>query len=162
MDASSPPRYRRFSTRPGPAPTSGSDLPAYTRRNTLTQAINLRRDPTEHIFLAADGKSKPWITLRVFSSAKSSKSLPTFFEKENIDGKLEIDAERGDSIQAITAVVWSCQRFFRAFINHRIGDRPYHHWVECRRLLRLLEPQSAHLVKIFRHASDTFVLAGCL
>ena len=105
MDASSPPRYRRFSTRPGPAPSSGSELPPYTRRNTLTQPINLRREPTEHVFQVADGKSKPWITLRVFSSAKSSKSLPTFFEKENITGRLELDAERGDSIQAITAMV---------------------------------------------------------
>ncbi|KAF8968052.1 hypothetical protein BDZ97DRAFT_449634 [Flammula alnicola] len=105
MDASSPPRYRRFSTRPGPAPLSGSELPPYTRRNTLTQPINLRREPTEHVFQLSDGKSKPWITLRVFSSAKSSKSLPTFFEKENINGRLELDAERGDSIQAITAMV---------------------------------------------------------
>ncbi|KIM40544.1 hypothetical protein M413DRAFT_445987 [Hebeloma cylindrosporum] len=105
MDASSPPRYRRFSTRPGPAPSSGSELPPYTRRNTLTQPVNIRREPTEHVFQIADGKSKPWITLRVFSSAKSSRSLPTFFEKENITGRLEIDAERGDSIQAVTAMV---------------------------------------------------------
>ncbi|KJA16442.1 hypothetical protein HYPSUDRAFT_147727 [Hypholoma sublateritium FD-334 SS-4] len=117
MDASSPPRYRRFSTRPGPAPSSGSELPAYTRRNTLTQAVNLRRDPTEHVFQAADGKSKPWITLRVFSSAKSSKSLPTFFEKENVNGKLEIDAERGDSIQAVTAVVTG-----RIITGSNVGD----------------------------------------
>lgn len=107
MDASSPPRYRRFSTRPGPAPSSGvaAELPPYTRRNTLTQAINLQREPTEHVFQLADGKPKPWFTLRVFSSAKSSKSLPTFFEKENINGMLELDAQRGDSIQAITAIV---------------------------------------------------------
>jgi hypothetical protein len=115
MDASSPPRYRRFSTRPGPAPSSGAaELPPYTRRNTLTQPINLHREPTEHVFQLADGKSKPWVTLRVFSSAKSSKSLPTFFEKENITGRLELDAQRGDSIQAITAVV----RFY--FYRHAI------------------------------------------
>ncbi|KDR78972.1 hypothetical protein GALMADRAFT_63777 [Galerina marginata CBS 339.88] len=105
MDASSPPRYRRFSTRPGPAPSSGSELPPYTRRNTLTQPVNFRRDPTEHVFQLADGKSRPWITLKLYSSAKSSKSLPTFFEKENITGLLELEAERGDSIQAITATV---------------------------------------------------------
>lgn len=119
MDASSPPRYRRFSVRPGPAPSSGSELPPYTRRNTLTQPINLRREPTEHIFQVADGKSKPWITLRVFSSAKSSKSLPTFFEKENITGRLELDAERGDSIQAITAMV--CLQSLFSFDANFIG-----------------------------------------
>lgn len=41
----------------------------------------------------------------MYSSAKSSKSLPTFFEKESINGLLELDAEKGDSIQAITATV---------------------------------------------------------
>ncbi|KAF9563247.1 hypothetical protein CPC08DRAFT_761006 [Agrocybe pediades] len=105
MDASSPPRYRRFSTRPGPVPSSGSDLPPYTRRSTLTQPINLRREPTEHVFQLSDGKPKPWVTLKIFSSAKSSKSLPTFFEKENITGSLELDAERGDSIHGVTVVV---------------------------------------------------------
>ncbi|PPR02623.1 hypothetical protein CVT24_002194 [Panaeolus cyanescens] len=105
MDVSSPPRYRRFSSRPGPAPSSATELPPYTRRNTLAQPINVRREPTEHIFQLSDGKSRPWLTLTVFSSAKSSKSLPTFFEKENITGRLEIQAERGDSIQAVSATV---------------------------------------------------------
>ncbi|CAA7267040.1 unnamed protein product [Cyclocybe aegerita] len=114
MDASAPPQYRRFSSRPGPAPSSvlassaaANELPAYSRRNTLAQPIpaGLRREPTEHVFQSAEGKNRPWITLRVYSSAKSARSLPTFFEKENINGKLEVDAVRGDSIQAITVVV---------------------------------------------------------
>lgn len=105
MDVSSPPRYQRFSTRPGPVPLSGSELPPYTRRNSLIQPVAVRRDATEHIFQLSEGKSKPWITLRVQSSAKSSKSLPTFFEKENITGQLELFAEKGDSIQSISATV---------------------------------------------------------
>ncbi|TFK40191.1 hypothetical protein BDQ12DRAFT_628002 [Crucibulum laeve] len=105
MDVPSPPRYRRFSTRPGPAPVSASELPAYTRRNTLAQPVVVRRESTEHVYHVADGKSRPGITLKVYSSAKSSKSLPTFFEKENINGQLEIHAEKGDSIQAITAII---------------------------------------------------------
>ncbi|KAF9524862.1 hypothetical protein CPB83DRAFT_773149 [Crepidotus variabilis] len=109
VDIAAPPQYRRYSARPGPVPVADStahDLPAYTRRNTLCQPMHdSRREPTEHVFQVADGKSKPWITLKLSSSAKSSKSLPTFFEKENINGQLEVDAERGDSIQAITATV---------------------------------------------------------
>jgi len=54
-----------------------------------------------------DGRSKPWASLKVLSSAKSAKSLPTFFEKENINGTLELNADKCDSIQAITASV-SC------------------------------------------------------
>ena len=108
MDFSTPPQYRR-SSRQGLgrlSDVSGSELPPYSRRNTLAQQpLSAPREPTEHVFQIADGKSKPWITLTLRSSAKSSRSLPTFFEKENINGQLEVDAEKGDSIQAITAAV---------------------------------------------------------
>lgn len=106
MDVSSPPRYRRFS-RPGPAPSSGTDqnLPPYTRRNTLLQPVTLHRAPTEHVYPLVDGRSRPWATLKVYSSAKSAKSLPTFFEKEKINGSLELNVEKGESIQAVTATV---------------------------------------------------------
>lgn len=101
MDVVSPPHYRRLFSSPG----QSDELPAYTRRNTLTQSV-ARRDPTEHVFVLTE-KNRPWVTLKLYSSAKSSKSLPTFFEKENIKGSLEIDADRGDSIQSVTAVVRS-------------------------------------------------------
>ena len=100
MDVSSPPQYRRFS-RPG----SGTAPPAYTRCNTIAHTLPPPPEPTEHVFQVTDGKSKPWIKLTLRSSARSAKSLPTFFEKENINGQLEVEAERGDSIQAITATV---------------------------------------------------------
>ncbi|KAF9453506.1 hypothetical protein P691DRAFT_755560 [Macrolepiota fuliginosa MF-IS2] len=97
MDASAPPSYRRYSTRPGLASVS-NDLPPYTRRHTLNQPGQVApREPTEHIYQINDGK----ILLKINSSAKSSKSLPTFFEKENITGQLEVVAERGDSIHSI-------------------------------------------------------------
>jgi hypothetical protein len=101
----SPPPYRRLS-RPGPAPQSANDLPAYTRsrRHTLAQPA-VRREPTEHVFQLMDGR-KPWVILKVYSSARLSKSLPTFFERENINCKLEVRAGSGDSsIQAISATV---------------------------------------------------------
>ncbi|KAJ7126828.1 hypothetical protein C8R44DRAFT_106214 [Mycena epipterygia] len=102
MDASSPPRYRRFS-RPGPAPQS-ADLPAYTRRNTLAQPI-ARREPVEHVYPLADGKGRPWASLTLKSSAKSGKSVPTFFEKEHINGSFQLSAEKGDSIQSVTVTI---------------------------------------------------------
>lgn len=107
MDFSSPPQYRRFSRPPsGPFTDSTNDvLPPYSRRATIAQPVHAVREPTEHVFQTSEGKSKPWFTLKLRSSAKSSRSLPTFFEKENINGQLEVDAERGDSIQAITATV---------------------------------------------------------
>lgn len=111
-----PPQYSGFGYAAGLLPSimaSGpdSELPAYSRRrHTLAQPIgtlSIPRAPTEHIYPLVDGRSsgKPWATLKIFSSAKSSKSLPTFFEKENINGSFELHAERGDSIQAVTATV---------------------------------------------------------
>ncbi|KAK7016286.1 hypothetical protein R3P38DRAFT_3321389 [Favolaschia claudopus] len=102
MDASSPPRYRRFS-RPGPAPQS-ADLPAYTRRNTLAQPI-ARREPVEHLYPLSDSKGRPWASLSLMSSAKSAKSVPTFHEKEHINGSFQLAAEKGDSIQSVTVIV---------------------------------------------------------
>ncbi|KAJ7170804.1 hypothetical protein C8R43DRAFT_944647 [Mycena crocata] len=101
MDAS-PPRYRRFS-RPVPAQSAG-DLPAYTRRNTLAQPI-ARREPVEHIYPLTDGKSHPWASLTLRSSAKSVKSVPTFFEKEHINGSFQLTADKGDSIQSVTITI---------------------------------------------------------
>jgi hypothetical protein len=63
------------------------------------------REPAEHIYKLNDGK----VVLKIHSSAKSSKSLPTLFEKENINGQLTVDAERGDSIHAIYITVGRLQ-----------------------------------------------------
>ncbi|KAK0223391.1 hypothetical protein IW262DRAFT_1269466 [Armillaria fumosa] len=103
MDATSPPRYRRYS-RSGPAPVPSTDLPPYSRHNTPT-GRHTPREPTEHVFQIMSGKDKAWATLKVFSSAKSAKSLPTFYEKEIINGIVDLDVERGDSIQAVNATV---------------------------------------------------------
>jgi hypothetical protein len=81
-----------------------ADLPAYTRRNTLAQPIT-RREPVEHIYPLVDGKGRPWASLSLMSSAKSAKSLPTFFEKERINGSFQLTAEKGDSIQSVTVTV---------------------------------------------------------
>ena len=131
MDASSPPRYRRYS-RHGLVPPSGSELPSYTRRNV--SQVTASRQATEHLFHVFNAKGKkPWMTLKVYSSAKSSKSLPTFFEKEKINGLLEVDVEKGDSILAITATVCVfCSNnilYKSTYPLPSSGDWSYHHWV---------------------------------
>lgn len=104
MDALSPPPYRQLS-RQGQASHSGSELPRYTRRNTLVHPV-APRDPTQHVFSLSDGRARPWLVLRVASSAKSTKTLPIFYEKENINATLELHAEKGDSsIQSVMAMV---------------------------------------------------------
>jgi hypothetical protein len=60
-----------------------------------------RQELVEHVYQINDGK----IVLKINSSAKTSKSLPTFFEKDNVTGQLEIAAGKGDSIQSIVITV---------------------------------------------------------
>ena len=62
------------------------------------------REPIEHVY-ALKENNRNWVTLKLYSSAKSPKSLPAFFEGEHINGSLEINAERGDSIHSVTAKV---------------------------------------------------------
>ncbi|KAJ3757690.1 hypothetical protein EV360DRAFT_83778 [Lentinula raphanica] len=105
MDLLSPPPYRQ--SRQGQASQSGSELPRYTRRNTLVHPV-APREPTQHVLSLSDGRGRPWLVLKISSSAKSTKSLPLFHEKENITATLELhaDADKGDpSIQAVTALV---------------------------------------------------------
>jgi len=104
MDAWSPPPYRRHS-RQGQASQSGSELPRYTRRNTLVHTTTVR-EPTQHVFSLSDGRPRPWLVLQVSSSAKSAKVLPTFYEKEKINATLELRADKGDSsIQSVIAMI---------------------------------------------------------
>ncbi|KAG7089409.1 hypothetical protein E1B28_011097 [Marasmius oreades] len=95
-----PPPY--IEPRTGQVPSSGTEtLPRYTRRNTIAQPL-IRREPIEHVFQLVDGR-RAWAILKLYSSAKSAKSIPTFYEKEKITGTLEIDAVKGDSsIRIIT------------------------------------------------------------
>ncbi|KAF8628024.1 hypothetical protein AX15_004141 [Amanita polypyramis BW_CC] len=100
---SSQPDYWRVTRGPGQVPES-NELPSYTRHNILHPPV-VRQEPTEHIYQLAEGKSRPWVTLKIYSSAKSAKSLPVFLERRPITASLEVQAEKGDSIHQIMSIV---------------------------------------------------------
>jgi len=54
--------------------------------------------------------------------------------------------------------------FFFQLEFHRMtkGDWSYHHWFKHRRLLRLPEPNPAHLVKISRRTAGAFPFRRCI
>ncbi|KAJ7581369.1 hypothetical protein C8J56DRAFT_959861 [Mycena floridula] len=94
------PEYRRLSAS---GPSSG--LPVYTDVDAAgpSEPIAAPR-PTEHVFPVLGSKSTPWATLKVSSSAKSAKSIPVLYEKEDLRCELVVEA-KGQGIQAISAVV---------------------------------------------------------
>lgn len=86
---------------PVPPPNITDEPPPY--KNAHAQD-HIPQDLTEHTFLLKEN-SRNWVTLKLYSDAKSPKSLPLYFEGEGIVGSLAINAEKGDSVHSITAKV---------------------------------------------------------
>ena len=103
MDAQHPPRSPSASQ----PDAASNEPPPYISptQDSLTHPVT-PRVPTEHRFhLNENNRNVNWVTLKLYSRAKSSTSLPVYFERENINGSLEINAEKGDSISSLTAKV---------------------------------------------------------
>jgi hypothetical protein len=83
-------------------PKTDSDVPPpYVDRNASAQP-STPREPTEHAYFLKDSKK---VTLKLYSEAKSPKSLPVYFGREKINGSLEINGEKGDSIHSVSVKV---------------------------------------------------------
>lgn len=107
--------------RAGLAPAR-SELPPYSqqrpsRRNTLGAPLQPPREPTAHRFQLLNGAGQPWAALKLYSHAKSSKSLPSFHEKEKLNGSVDLNLDRGDSVSAICVRV----RPFHDARAHRVA-----------------------------------------
>ncbi|KAK7040800.1 hypothetical protein VNI00_009706 [Paramarasmius palmivorus] len=77
---------------------------AQARINHPSQdASTVRRELTEHVFQLEDSRHRPWATLKLFSGARSSKSLPKFYELERINGTLELEGD--SSMRSITIAI---------------------------------------------------------
>ena len=97
----------------GPAPYSQihTELPPYTRHHTQAPCY---RERVGHVFTLANGRSKPWATLKLLSSATSSERLPTYYQREPIVGSLELNLEKSDAIMSISATVSKVPSFLEA------------------------------------------------
>ncbi|TRM64222.1 hypothetical protein BD626DRAFT_249145 [Schizophyllum amplum] len=98
----------------GPAPGDMQLPPYHPRRRPRTAAaphtstshshphsLTSTRAPTEHTIALDDGS----VVLHLRSSARSAKSLPTYFEKESVVGALHVRAGRLEGVHGITATV---------------------------------------------------------
>ncbi|KAJ6570979.1 hypothetical protein DFH09DRAFT_1153490 [Mycena vulgaris] len=83
---------------------SVSSLPAYTPRPHPRQHGG-SRGSTEHIFSLKEQKKKIRATLKLFSSATTPTSLPTFLEGDKIHGSLALHIHSGEKIAAVSVLV---------------------------------------------------------
>ncbi|KAF7312490.1 hypothetical protein MIND_00262700 [Mycena indigotica] len=81
---------------------SVTSLPAYSAQQHRPRTASAAREPTEHLFELKDKKQRAWATLKLNSSARSSSSLPTFLEGENLQGSVSLDLSHRENILGVT------------------------------------------------------------
>ncbi|KAJ3554715.1 hypothetical protein NM688_g2961 [Phlebia brevispora] len=76
-----------------------TELPAYTGRGaSSSQAGEL----SEHTYKLEDSKGRPWIWLTVKSRAKDKKTWPLFYERDVIQGTVEVDFDKTDGAKGVS------------------------------------------------------------
>ena len=85
------------------AEQEGADavLPRYTSTSTSSLGPEL----SEHTFQLEDSKGRPWIWLKVKSRAKDKKTWPLYYERDIINGTVEVDFDKTDGAKAIAISV---------------------------------------------------------
>lgn len=76
-------------------------LPRYSSTSTASLGPEL----SEHTFQLEDSKGRPWIWLRVKSRAKDKKTWPLYYERDVINGAIEVDFDKTDSAKAVSISV---------------------------------------------------------
>ena len=87
---------------------SSFELPVYSRRRSLRPPPRTEEAPstqTEHSYSLYSRNDRPWLTLKISSWTAKDTSAPVFVEAESIDGHVELDLEKPDSIKAISITV---------------------------------------------------------
>lgn len=76
-------------------------LPRYSSTSTASLGPEL----SEHTFQLEDSKGRPWIWLTVKSRAKDKKTWPLYYERDNINGSVEVDFDKTDGAKAVSITV---------------------------------------------------------
>lgn len=89
-------------------------LPGYTARKepsspatAATATTSSTGLNTEHTFSLKNTKGQEWLTLVVFSRAGNEKSLPVFFDQDEIRGTVKFNAEKPESSKGVSISVCS-------------------------------------------------------
>lgn len=89
------------------------ELPGY-----LTNASPQRSaDRTEHTYSLENSKARKWLVLTVKSRAANATSLPTYYEKDIISGRVELDLDTPETIKGIFVTVSPSLYLFTALLD---------------------------------------------
>ncbi|KAL5525677.1 hypothetical protein ACEPAG_7013 [Sanghuangporus baumii] len=83
---------------------SPSSLSPITRRPSVLPHHS-SRTPVEHIYSLFDSRNTPWASLKLVSNVGSPRFLPAYFEGQSIQGKLELDIRKPETILGISLTV---------------------------------------------------------
>ena len=78
------------------------ELPSYTPGDARRSR---RREQCEHVYHLLDGAGRPWLTLRLKSWALSEKHQPLFIEGGTINGLVEMNLEKTESVKQVVVYV---------------------------------------------------------
>ncbi|KAL5486113.1 hypothetical protein ACEPAI_7157 [Sanghuangporus weigelae] len=93
------------SLRPPPSYShSPSPLSPITRRASVLPHHS-SRPPVEHVYSLFDSRNTPWASLKLISNVGSPRFLPAYFEGQSIQGKLELDMRKPETILGISVTV---------------------------------------------------------
>lgn len=73
------------------------ELPSYT-------PPPIASEKSEHTSSLETGKGRKWLVLKVKSRGNAS-SLPLYYEKDIISGRVELDLEKGETIKGVVVSV---------------------------------------------------------
>jgi hypothetical protein len=85
------------------------DLPSYRPpaplRPGISSAPSSTVDATTHQWSLTNRNQRPWVTLKLKSRARATTNRPYFFQGDTLDGEVELNLERPDSIRAVEVEV---------------------------------------------------------
>ena len=79
-----------------------ADLPRYS---SSSSTASLAPELTEHTFQLDDNKGRPWVWLTVKSRARDKKTWPLYYERDIINGIVEVDFDKVDGAKGVSVAV---------------------------------------------------------
>lgn len=77
------------------------ELPGYSSSVTPQRSTNR----AEHVYFLENNKGRKWLSISVKSRSTSASSLPLYYEKDIITGRVELDLDKSETIKGVVVTV---------------------------------------------------------